>query len=291
MNEPTLCLIGAGRAGGSLARQWHAKSGFKTKALFSRSGNNTLASEISALNIRTLDQLPTTDAVLIATPDSAISPLAQLLAELPDRDWHEKVVFHLSGALPASCLKALADKGALIASAHPVRAFSNDHTCFKKTWVGIEGDKKAQTILQNAFNAIGGQCFCINSAQKIKYHAAAVIASNHMVALADAANTLWQDAGLEQHTSTALFESLALGVLDNLREQPPKQALTGPIARGDVDTVAKHVQALDADQANIALLYRQVSEHLLHLMQTQHSAETQQALRDALRTSPTPGAN
>lgn len=282
MTTPTLCLIGAGRAGGSLARLWHRKGGYHIKGLYTRSGRPALAETLSAVDAQSLADLPASDALLIAADDSTISLIAEELAALPGQHWRGRVVFHLSGALPSSCLQSLADKGALIASAHPVHAFSSEHTAFNSTWVGIEGDSRALPQLNRAFDAIGGQCFTINGEQKAKYHAAAVIASNHMVALADAAQHLWRDAGVDSSTRTALFESLVLGVLGNLRQQAPSDALTGPIARGDTATVSKHLQVLGSDTEASAQLYRHLSLYLVGLMQATHSTQTNEELLKAL---------
>ena len=266
MTTKTLCLVGAGRAGGSLARQWHAEqSEFKVTAIHTRSGNPKLAASLEADEITQLQDLPNTDALLIATGDQSINSIAQSLATQSHIDWQDKTVFHLSGALSAECLSPLAALGAKTASAHPVRAFSHDHSVFEGTWVGLEGDASALVLLEQAFGAIGGQCFTIASEHKIKYHAAAVIASNHLVALADASYDLWQQAGLEPETATALFDSLTRGVLGNLQNAKPAQALTGPIARADATTVAAHLRALSEQSTQTAELYRQLSEYLLGL--------------------------
>lgn len=266
MTTKTLCLVGAGRAGGSLARHWHARqSGFTVTAIHTRHGSPDLAHSIEADEVSQLQDLPDTDALLIATGDQSINSVAHSLTTQSNFDWRDKIVFHLSGALSADCLSPLAALGAKTASAHPVRAFSHDHSVFDGTWVGLEGGTSACTVLEQAFGAIGGQCFKINSEHKIKYHAAAVIASNHLVALADASYNLWQQAGLEPKTASALFDSLAHGVLENLQYAKPEQALTGPIARADATTVAAHLHTLSEHSEQTAKLYRQLSEYLLNL--------------------------
>lgn len=278
----SLCLVGAGRAGGSLARHWYAQqSGFTVTAIHTRHGNPDLASSIEADEIEQIQELPNTDAFMIATGDQSISAVAQSLATQSSLDWQDKIVFHLSGALSADCLRPLAALGAKTASAHPVRAFSHDRSVFDGTWVGLEGDTAACAVLKRAFGAIGGQCFTINSEHKIKYHAAAVIASNHLVALADASYDLWQQAGLEPETATALFDSLARGVLENLQNARPAKALTGPIARADATTIAAHLHTISEHSAQTEQLYRQLSEYLLHL-DLGHDDRQLAALRQAI---------
>lgn len=266
MSTPTLCIIGAGRAGGSLARHWHAQqSGFTIRALYTRSGAPELANAIDATNLESLANLPPSDALLIASNDQSIAEIAGALAQHSNHLWKGRTVFHLSGAISSDCLNPLAAVGAKVASAHPVRAFSSDRTSFADTWVGLEGNSDALLLLKQAFQAIGGKCFTIDSEHKRKYHAASVIASNHLIALADASYQLWQQAGLDDDTSATLFDSLTRGVLDNLKNAKPAQALTGPIARGDSDTIIAHLEAIHQDAPQIAKLYRHLSEHLLSL--------------------------
>lgn len=282
MTTKTLCLVGAGRAGGSLARHWHAQqSGFTVTAIHTRRGSQDLARSIGADEIAQLNDLPESDALLIATGDQSINSIARSLAMQSNISWRDKIVFHLSGALSADCLSPLAELGAKTASAHPVRAFSHDHSTFNGTWVGLEGDTTACTALERAFGTIGGQCFAINSEHKTKYHAAAVIASNHLVALADASYDLWQQAGLAPETATALFDSLTRGVLENLQNAKPAQALTGPIARADATTVAAHLHTISEHSEQTAKLYRQLSEYLLNL-DLGHDQAQLAALRHAI---------
>ncbi len=271
MTRPTLCLIGAGRAGGSLARQWHlTQRGFIVTGICTRSGNTALAAALSAPEYQHPEDLPSSDAILIATGDQAIPGVVAQLLKRPTSDWQGKLVFHLSGALGSSELAALKSHGARIASAHPVRAFSHDRTSLADTWIGTEGDTSALANIEQAFQAIGGRCFRINSEHKTEYHAAAVIASNHLIALAHASGQLWDKSGVPPEIAAELYDSLTRGVLDNLKTQSPANALTGPIARGDTDTVEKHQRSLDQGPRATARLYRQLSQYLSELL---HKAE------------------
>lgn len=285
MRPATLALVGAGRAGASLARLWHNSEAFKIVALHTRRGKAKLAEEIGATNCQHLYELPTTDALLIATSDKAIAAVVQELLQ-HNSSWDNKLVFHLSGALSATELAPLAEKGARIASAHPVRAFGTEHSVFTGTWVGLEGDELATNQLRDAFEAIGGHCFEVDGSHKANYHAAAVIASNHLVALADAAQQLWHSAGVEPHISKRLFESLVPSVLNNLKEQAPVDALTGPIARGDSKAIRNHIHALDAENLDIAQLYRQNSRYLLHMLEHKLTAETRAEILSCLSENP-----
>ncbi len=283
MNTLSLALVGAGRAGGSLARHWHsAQAVFEVTAFLTRSGNAALAADTGITESQSLDSLPDVDVVLIASGDGAIADIANSLAVLGHWDWQNKIVFHLSGALASTVLQPLADRGALTASAHPVRAFSTDRGAIRDTWVGTEGDAQALEVIEAAFDSIGARCFRIDSRQKTSYHAAAVVASNHMIALAQISTQLWQKAGVAPEIATALYDSLARSVLDNLADTTPLEALTGPIARGDASTVARHIRALESESSDIADVYRQLSSYLIDATSDQKTDKTNAELHRAI---------
>jgi len=282
MNPASLCVIGAGRAGGSLARAWHHHEVFNIRSICTRTPRAELASALNTESCGHPQDLPSSDLLQISTGDNAIATVASELATSSIRQWQGTVVFHLSGSLPSSCLHELAAKGAYVASAHPVKAFATDTTSLHDCFVGLEGDSRALAVLQPAFESIGTKCFHIDSSKKREYHAAAVIASNHLVALADAADTVWKDSGLTPDTSNALFASLVSGVLENLQQHAPAAALTGPIARGDNDTLQTHLDALDQSLPAQAELYRQNSRYLVDMMADRHGEALTQQMHQVL---------
>jgi len=174
------------------------------------------------------------DAVIIATPDDAIATVA---AALPSTD---AVVVHLSGSRG---LTELGDHGR-VGALHPLVALPEPETGaarLRGAWFATAGDP----IVERIVGALDGQSFFIADEDRVGYHTAAVIASNHLVALLGQVERIAAIAGVP---FDALLD-LAEGSLANVRVLGPAAALTGPAARGDEDTIRRHVAALGADEA------------------------------------------
>lgn len=144
-----------------------------------------------------------------------------------------KLIFHLSGSVEAS---ALEDLGAPFAAVHPVRAFADPDSAaahFAGTWCVAEGDPAALENLQPVFEAAGARWLPFTARDKAAWHAATVAASNFLVTIQDLARKLAEQAGLPEEQAAEVLCDLQQGMLDTLRERSPRQALTGPIERGD----------------------------------------------------------
>jgi predicted short-subunit dehydrogenase-like oxidoreductase (DUF2520 family) len=143
--------------------------------------------------------------------------------------------------------------------------------------MGIEAsDAALVSELEAIARTLGATPFSLAGVDRAAYHAAAVISSNYVVALHAAAAAVWQRAGLPPTTARAALAPLTLGAAQAITERELSQALTGPIARGDVASVASHVQALQNDPERSAL-YRALARELLRLPLSL-SAETKTAL-------------
>ena len=186
------------------------------------------------------------DVYMLAVSDDQIGAAAEALAL--DVPLEGAIVFHCSGAKPAAALEAARAAGAFVASVHPVRSFADPDAVartFAGTWCGVEGDERALEVLEPAFQAAGAQLVRIDPAAKAVYHAASVFASNYLVTVVDAALSAYEAAGIDPVVARQLAAPLATEALDNVLRLGGPAALTGPIARGDMDTVARQQQALD----------------------------------------------
>lgn len=196
------------------------------------------------------------DVYMLAVSDDQIGAAAAALAlEVP---LEGAVVFHCSGAKPAAELEAARAAGAFVASVHPVRSFADPGNVarnFAGTWCGVEGDERALELLEPAFRAAGAQLVRIDPAAKVVYHAASVFASNYLVTVVDAALAAYEAAGIEPAVARQLAAPLASEALANVLRLGGPAALTGPIARGDVETVARQQRALDQWSAPAGELY------------------------------------
>ncbi|HNW60980.1 MAG TPA: DUF2520 domain-containing protein [bacterium] len=288
MDEHIL-LIGAGRAGGSLAQALH-HAGCPVALVLD--ADRQAAARVAALCGAAAGVLPgpATGApanhraspsagaesglgrgriwslLFLTVPDDAIAPLAAQLAG--DPAWPgAAIAVHCSGALPAAALAPLQPR-ARIASMHPLQSFSGRPDGWRN-WSGIhvalEGEAEALDRLDALVRRLGSQPFRMTAAQKPLYHAAGAVLANGLVALGDAALQLVADLPLTQAEKRGLFAPLVQTTLATLLAAGPAAALTGPISRGDTGTVASHLHALREHQPGLVALYCALSLELLHL--------------------------
>lgn len=260
-STPELKLIGAGRLGRSLARLWHQASAVRIGAVidpdataqdeaiaFIGAGSVPLAARPSALN-------------LIATRDDAIANAASALAASGTIRPGD-IVFHCSGALASDVLSPLKACGAFVASIHPMRSFASPSSAveeFRGTVCAQEGDSEALAVLGPLFDLIGGKRIAISAQHKLLYHAGAVMACNHLVALMDGALRCLLAAGVPAEAAWPALRPLIDGTLANIDRSGTHAALSGPIARGDLATVQAECAATRAHDEDIGRAYAALS--------------------------------
>ena len=262
--RPTLNIIGAGKVGRVLGRLFSESGSFIVQDVMTRSeaGAADAVRFIGAgAPASRIEQMRAANVWMLAVSDDQIeAACAQLAAGTgAGAGLVGAVVFHCSGAKSAGALDAAARSGALTASVHPIRSFA-DPDCvaqnFADTFCGVEGDSVALALLGEALAAIGARAVPIDAAAKTVYHAASVFASNYLVTVLDAALRAYQAAGIGEDVARQLAGPLAAESLANVMRIGAGAALTGPIARGDVATVARQQQALDAWDGPSGELYR-----------------------------------
>jgi predicted short-subunit dehydrogenase-like oxidoreductase (DUF2520 family) len=185
------------------------------------------------------------------------------------------VVFHLSGALSSSELNPVRDQGASVASVHPVMSFADPTKAtgdFDGTWCGMEGDDQAIAQLEPAFEGIGARCFRIEASGKSLYHAASVIACNYLVTLEEFSLQTFEAAGIRRETALEILAPILRGTVENILALGTTEALTGPVARGDVSVIERHLQALEQWNPEIAALYRRLGMATAELSENQGHA-------------------
>jgi len=256
----SLNVIGAGKVGRVLGRLFAASGSFTVQDVLTRShasAADAVRFMAAGRAVEAIGEMRAADAWMLAVSDDQIEAACQALAAGPLRAG--AVVFHCSGAKSSGALDAAARAGALTASLHPIRSFA-DPLCvaqnFGGTFCGIEGDAGALAMLGAALAQIGGRAVPIDAAAKTVYHAASVFASNYLVTVLDAALRAYQAAGISDAVARQLAAPLASETLANVLRLGPEAALTGPIARGDMATVARQQAALDAWDGPTGELYR-----------------------------------
>ena len=281
---PTLGIIGAGRVGGALAQALH-KRGWSISALYSRSNTSALnlAEIIGAKVTASISEVAErAQLILLTVPDSAIEAVCQQLA-INDLTGH--AVIHTSGATPITALASAQARGAQIGGSHPILPVARgDIPLPPGGMFGIEADERPlRDWLSNLVDALGGSALWLpHGIDRTRYHAAAVLLSNYLVTLYAAAAELWREIGIEPDAGRSALLGLARATLDNLERNDPAAALTGPIVRGDSDTVQAHLSMLASDP-ELAAAYRILGRLTLRLAAARGlSADRIEALHEVL---------
>lgn len=248
-------VIGAGRAGTGLALAW-ARAGHEV-LLHGRRARPVPAP--LTLTTGAPDVPPPwidwASVIVCAVPDDAITPLARVWADA-GAIRSPQAVLHLSGSRDRMALEPLMDSGAALGSLHPLQTLVEPERApehLRGAWAAIEGDPRAVHIAGGLAQDIGMHPFHLRPEDKPLYHAGAVFASNYFVVVEAIAQRLLERAGLAREDAWAALGPLVRGTFDNLTRAGPAAALTGPVVRGDVVTLERHLAALpEGDRA----LYR-----------------------------------
>ena len=185
------------------------------------------------------------DALFLAVPDRAVPQVARALAAA---ETTPPAVVHLSGALGLAPLRPLLVSGREVGSFHPLQSFSGDQpaAAFKDIVVAVDGSsEELRRDLEKIAVAVGARAWYVPEEARDLYHAAAVMAANYLVALAAEAVEVLEAAHWSREEALRGLLPLMSGVLGNLRQTGLPRALTGPIRRGDVETVQRNLRALD----------------------------------------------
>ncbi|MEM8885426.1 MAG: DUF2520 domain-containing protein [Planctomycetota bacterium] len=221
-----ISFVGCGAAGRALARLW-LRAGHEIGAIRARTHAPEAVAAVGAGEAN--GSLEDADVVVFATPDDVLAAVA---AATPLRA--EQLALHLSGAHPSTVLTVT---GARVASIHPLRAFASLDVDMAESWCFVEGDPAAASLAAD----LGARVARIATEKKALYHAGAAIGSNFLVTVAAWARRCFQEAGIDDPEPLL---ALMAGSLENVRAQGLPDALTGPIARGDVAVVQAHLDAL-----------------------------------------------
>lgn len=246
---PSLYIYGAGRIGLAVANLAR-KRGVEVVGLWNPRPLRERRAELAAGFAVTVDEAlvpASADLWLIAVPDDAIATAAERLAATGG-PWPGAVA-HCAGAHPAALLQPLAEAGVACASWHPAMTFrgtASDVGALSDAVVALEGDEAAFEGFEGLCRHLGLECVHIPAEHKPQYHAALVFAANGRVALDAASARLLRSTGVDARTAGSMLVPLIARTASNLEVTLPEEALTGPVARGDVRTVREQLAALAA---------------------------------------------
>jgi len=268
--RPTLAIAGAGRVGSALALLL-SQRGWPIRGVWSRSPDAAarLAQQIGAAAWSDPACLADAQLVLLTVPDGAIGDCAQAIAQAGG--WREgQGVVHCSGGMEVSALAPAQAAGAWIGGFHPLQAFATVEAALAVlpgSFFALEGDGPLRTWLPALAESLNGTWQWLAPGARPLYHAGAVFASNYVVTLFSVGVRLLTQAGLTPAQAAAALLRLTEGAVHNLAAVGLPGALTGPIRRGDAETVARHLAALEAAAPDLADLYRALARQTLPLAQ------------------------
>jgi predicted short-subunit dehydrogenase-like oxidoreductase (DUF2520 family) len=198
------------------------------------------------------------DVIFLTVPDKAIADVCAALAA-EDGFRSGSIVVHTSGAHSSDLLSAARAKGCLTLSFHPLQTFANPETGISNlpgSFVTIEGDELALPVARRLVADLSCQPLEIPTATKALYHAAACMVCNYFVTLVDLGLQMLEAAGIKKEQGLPAVSPLIDCTLKNIMSAGPAQALTGPIARGDLGTVQSHLELMERLTPSIIPLYK-----------------------------------
>jgi len=254
-----LGFIGAGTVGTALSVRLKSK-GYKVVAVASRSQTSAekLAQAVGGCPVLNSGQdvADAADLIFITTPDDAIASVASQI------QWHKgQSIVHCSGAASTDILEPARKLGAQVGSFHPLQTFASVEQAIDNipgSTFAIEAEEPLLNTLKEMATALDGEWIELKGSDKVLYHASAVIACNYLVTLVKLATDLWQTFNAPADKATRALMPLLRGTIHNLDTVGLPQCLTGPIARGDIGTISKHLDALQKSAPGLLSTYREL---------------------------------
>ncbi|MGB5925933.1 MAG: DUF2520 domain-containing protein [Dehalococcoidia bacterium] len=250
-------FVGAGTTGTALAVRLSQK-GWPVAGVSSRtlSSAQKLAGLVSNCHVcRTSQELAdAAELVFITTPDDVI---ARVCGEV---HWHKgQSILHCSGAHSVDILEPAKKLGAAVGSFHPLQTFADVDQAVANlpgSTFALEAEEPLLSTLKELTHLLNGNWVKLGSGDKVLYHAAAVFACNYLVTLVKLAQDLWKDFGVSSKEATGALLPLVKGTINNIENIGLPSCLTGPVARGDLGTIERHLRALDAKNPSLLTTYK-----------------------------------
>ncbi|MBI2848683.1 MAG: DUF2520 domain-containing protein [Chloroflexi bacterium] len=256
-------FIGAGTVGTALAITLKAR-GYNVDRVASRSQASAERLAYQVVGCQVDDPqgvINLSDLVFVTTPDDVIPQVVS------QGIWRQgQGVIHCSGAASLDILEPARLKGAWVGAFHPLQSFASSEQAVKNlpgSVFAIEAEDPLLKTLKEMALALGGTFVILGPGEKILYHAAAVFVSNYTVTLMKLATDLWSTFGVSTREATRALLPLLSGTVNNIDQVGLPRCLTGPIARGDLGTIRKHLDALEKTVPVLAKVYRVLGQETI----------------------------
>lgn len=261
-------FIGAGRAGCSLGKYFSVKA---KQADIHVTGYYSLIEEeaiwaatfTESVYFSSADEVVAkSDTIILSTPDGAIKKVWE---SIDKRNIQGKIFCHLSGSLSSDVFSGIEQFGAKPISIHPMFAFSSRESVYRQldsVCFTLEGQEHAVSVWRDLLSTIGNETVTIDKQVKAKYHAAASLLSNHVIAVLESGYHLLEECGFSPEEARHFSKALVRENVEHVIESGGVAALTGPVERGDVKTIQKHLDVLQGEEKDI---YTACGRELLRL--------------------------
>lgn len=214
-------------------------------------------------------RLCVSELLILCVPDRAIAGVVASLSDLGG-NWAGTTVIHTAGVLGSDVLRPLAGQGAQTGSFHPMQTFpatatpQRNEDLFRGITIGIEGTPAARACMTRLSTTLAAEPLEISLEHKALYHAAAAMASNFSTALLHTAQSVWDEAVDGRVPFARAVAPLVMQSVSNALRDGPEQALTGPFARGDTETIALHIDALRSSLPDLIPVYAALAVEAVH---------------------------
>lgn len=278
-------FIGAGKAGCSLGKYFASKS---SQADIQITGYYSIISEetrwaaafTNSDCFQTAEEvIAASDSVILSTPDGAIKKVWESFNK---ENVKGRIFCHLSGSLSSDVFSGIEKLGGYPISIHPLFAFSSKESVYQQlnqVCFTLEGHPYAVAQWKDMLSALGNKALVVSGEVKPKYHAAASILSNHVIAVLEAGYQLLEECGFSEEEARTYTSVLVRDNVEHVIRDGCVKAMTGPIERGDEETVAKHLPVLNHGQREI---YQACGRQLLVMAKEKNPDRTYSNIEDLL---------
>ncbi|MCR5368778.1 Rossmann-like and DUF2520 domain-containing protein [Eubacterium sp.] len=263
-------FIGAGKVGCTLGKYFR-ENGIPVSGYYNRTSEHAkeAAEFTDTLYYEDVnDLINESDMIFITVSDNSIP---MVYGSLDKKILAGKIIAHSSGALSSSVFTDSGTYGFYGYSIHPIYAVNDRFTAYKNfqnAFITIEGNEDKIDFLLNLFRSLGNKTAKISSENKVRYHSAAVFASNLVCGLFGKAEDILVSCGFSQDDAKDALKGLFLDNASGIADKGPMLQLTGPIERNDTGTVRKHLDVLSEDEKEV---YIAASKAVLKLAKRKHS--------------------
>lgn len=275
-------FIGAGKVGFSLGK--YLKTGGVTVTGYYSRNPDSAKEAAEFTGTRYYKDLASitedSDTLFITVADGAIGDVWGKLCNLSIKN---KNICHCSGSISSTVFFNAENMGAYTYSVHPIYAISDkyhSHAGLKEAFFSIEGSSEHIEEISECFIRLENRVVIINTEKKALYHCAAVMVSNQMIALADLGAEMLTECGFNRGEAEKALAPLIEGNAKAIGTVGPARALTGPVERGDTDTVKKHLAVLNEERTTI---YKALSSRLVKIAEKKHPERNYQQIKEELR--------